>query len=188
MEPRTLDDLLAVEAIRQLKARYCRFVDTKQWRQLEKLFTPDARLEGFGSVPDGSNPAHFVDGVSKRLGQATTIHHVQAPEITLVGPETARGIWSMMDHVEFPADQQPPGSPIDRGWIGWGYYEEEYVRTNDNWLISYMRLARQRMEDLPVYHPQAKPIRHTPNTEWFLEPGRPNDGPNFRSWHRPDQV
>ena len=36
MEPRTLDDLLAVEAIRQLKARYCRFVDTKQWRQLEK--------------------------------------------------------------------------------------------------------------------------------------------------------
>jgi hypothetical protein len=167
MNPRTLDDLLAFEAIRQLKARYCRYVDTKQWERLEELFIPDARLEGFGSVPDGSNPARFVDGVSKRLGQATTIHHVQAPEIALVGPDTARGIWSMMDHVEFSADQQSSGLPADHGWIGWGYYEEEYIRTNGNWLISYMRLARQRMDELPVDHSQAKPGRHTPNSGWL---------------------
>jgi len=167
VNPNPLDQLPALEAIRQLKARYCRFVDTKQWERLKALFTPDARCDGFGSVPDGTDPATFVSAVSKRLAQAITVHHVHAPEIVFPTPERARGVWSMMDYVDFHAEGRAKGTPADRGWIGWGYYEEEYVRLDDVWLISYMRLTRQRMDALTADHPQAKFSRHRPSTDWL---------------------
>ncbi len=38
--------------IHQLKARYCRFLDSRQWLSLRALFTDDARFDGLGSAPD----------------------------------------------------------------------------------------------------------------------------------------
>ena len=115
MHPTTPDDLLAIEAIRQLKARYCRFVDTKQWERLRGVFVPDAKIDGLGSAPDGSSPATFVAGISKRLARVISIHHVHNPEIKLLGPDKARGIWPMMDYLEFPADTPPAEAPNARG-------------------------------------------------------------------------
>jgi hypothetical protein len=69
--------------------------------------------------------------------------------------------------VEFQADGQPNGTPAAQGWLGWGYYEEEYARIDGVWLISYMRLTRQRMDELPVDHPQAKFSRHSPTKGWL---------------------
>ena len=40
----TRDDLEALEAIRRLKARYFRYVDTKQWDRFGELFCEDAEL------------------------------------------------------------------------------------------------------------------------------------------------
>jgi len=165
--PATLEDLLAIEAIRRLKARYCRFVDTKQWARLAALFTPDARLEGFGSVPDGADSAALIAAISRRLADAITIHHVHTPEIVLTAPDRARGLWPMMDYVDFLENGPPAEAPSDRGWIGWGAYEEEYARVDGVWLISFMRLARQRMDTLTADHPMAKPGRHKPSPDWI---------------------
>lgn len=93
--------LLDLEAIKQLKARYCRLVDTKQWERLATLFTPDTRFEGFGSAPTGSDPTAFIDGISSRLRDAVSIHHCHTPEIVFTGPDSARGIWAMMDLLQF---------------------------------------------------------------------------------------
>jgi hypothetical protein len=157
------EDLIAIEQIRQLKARYCRLFDTKQWDRLREIFTPDARLEGFSSMPDGSGVEMFLDAVSRRLGPAITIHHVQAPEIKLLTPDKARGIWSMSDYVEFVPASASPGA---RGWRGWGWYEEEYVRAGGVWRISFMRLVRQRMDDLAADGPAPKPGRLKPTGDW----------------------
>lgn len=167
MKQSALDELVAIEAIRQLKARYCRFVDTKQWQRLEALFTPEAQLEGFGSVPDGSDPETFVAGVSKRLAEATTIHHVHNFEVALAERDRARGIWAMMDYVDFGRDEKWGDAASNRGWSGWGYYEEEYVRVDGSWRISFMRLVRQRMDMLATGHPSAKPGRHKPSVDWI---------------------
>ena len=35
-----------IEHVRAAKARYCRYVDTKQWDKLSSLFTDDCRFEG----------------------------------------------------------------------------------------------------------------------------------------------
>jgi len=167
MNESAIDELLATIAIQQLKARYCRLVDTKQWAQLITLYTADARLDGFGSVPDGTDPPTFVAGVSKRLDPAITIHHVQCPEIQILGPAAARSIWPMMDYVDFDPRGDASGLAADRGWVGWGYYEEEYVRADDTWLISYMRLTRQRMDQLADGHHRAMFGRHSPSKNWL---------------------
>ena len=159
----TLDELLAIEAIRQLKAAYCRLVDTKQWTRLQALFAENATVAGFGSVPDGSGPAEFVAGVAERVGSSVSIHHVHAPEIVLIGVDTARAVWPMMDYVEFP----DAPSTAERGWIGWGFYEEEYQREDGAWRISFMRLARQRMDDFDPEHPALKSGRIPPDPGWL---------------------
>ena len=44
-DPGRLHEMLEIHA---LKAAYCRYVDTKQWRRLQALFTDDVVFEGFG--------------------------------------------------------------------------------------------------------------------------------------------
>ncbi|MGD9804620.1 MAG: nuclear transport factor 2 family protein [Hyphomicrobiaceae bacterium] len=167
MPPETLEDLLAVEAIRDLKARYCRFVDTKQWERLATLFTPETRLFGFGSVSDGGTPEEFVAGISKRLARVISIHHVTSPEIAITGSDTARGIWPMMDYLEFPEGDGPHEAPDSRGFVGWGHYEEEYRRTADGWKFAYMRLTRLRIDPLSADHPHPLPGRYAQTKDWI---------------------
>jgi hypothetical protein len=163
----TLDHLVAIEAIRQLKARYCRFVDTKQWDRLAGVFAPGARLDGLGSAPDGSDAATFVAGISRRLARVISIHHVHNPEISLTGSDTARGIWPMMDYLEFPADERPSEAPDSRGFAGYGFYEEEYRKVGGEWLIAYLRLTRMRVDALPADHPFPAFGRHHPTPGWL---------------------
>lgn len=167
MSPTSPDAPADIAAIHHLKARYCRFVDTKQWDRLRALFTEDARLEGFGSVPDGADPAAFVAGVSAYLAHALTIHRVQSPEIELRGPNAARGLWAMMDYVDLHPDAAPPDGGQNRGWMGWGAYEEDYVCVDGTWRIAYMRLARQRLDWLAADHPRAAYNRHAPRPNWL---------------------
>ena len=161
------DQLVALEAIRQLKARYCRVLDTKQWGELERLFTADTKFDGFTSAPEGTDPSTFVGRIAERFEKAITIHRVHAAEIRFVSPQKARGIWSMMDYVDLQPHADTLSYPEGRGWIGWGYYEEEYQREDDQWRISYMRLTRQRMDELRADHPAAANIRLGPSKDWL---------------------
>jgi hypothetical protein len=163
LAPQSLADLVALAAIRQLKAAYCRFVDTKQWDQLRALFTADATIEGSSLVADGSSVAEFIDGSSERFVDVVSIHHVHEPEIVLTGPEMARGCWPLSDYVEFLN-----GDPIvGRGWIGWGRYEEEYRRIDGQWRIAFMRIARYRVDEITADHPAFKPGRIPPSPDWL---------------------
>jgi hypothetical protein len=163
----TIEGLLAMEEIRQLKARYCRFVDTKQWDRLAGLFAPDARLDGLGSAPDGSDSATFVAGISRRLARVISIHRVHSPEISLTASDRARGIWPMMDYLEFPEAERPAEAPGSRGFRGYGFYEEEYQRIDGRWLIAYLRLTRLRIDALPADPPVATFGRHKPTPGWL---------------------
>lgn len=167
MHPTSLEDLLAIQAIGQLKAKYCRFVDTKQWDRLATLFAPGAKLDGFGSAPDGSDAVAFVAGIGKRLANVVSVHHCHTPEIRLEGPDRARGIWAMMDYLDFGEGQGPAEAPGSRGFVGYGYYEEEYRRIGGVWLLAYMRLTRQRIDPLPANHPRPLPGRYAPTPDWL---------------------
>lgn len=145
--------LLSFELIAQLKSRYCRYIDTKQWDRLAGLFTEDCRFEGLGSVPAGAGVAAFVAGVSTRLAPTISVHHVHQPELVLTSATTARGVWAMEDFVEWQDGGAVKEAPGARGFRGYGHYEEEYRREGDSWKISFLRLTRLRIDAVPADSP-----------------------------------
>ena len=138
------DRLVATEAIKQLKARYFRTLDTKAWDDFGEVFASDAVLEVPEAEMTTEGRAAIVAAVSAALVGTTTVHHGHTPGIDVTGPDTARGIWAMSDYVEWPA---PDGG--DRvGLRGYGHYHEEYVRTDGRWYIRRSRLERLRGDPL----------------------------------------
>ncbi len=139
--------LYAIEQIKQLKARYFRFLDTRNWDEFEKLFTVDCRhlgYEGEGSVIDTwEGYRSMLEAV---IDPGRSVHHGHMPEITLESPTEARGIWAMFDFVERTGEH--PSS-----FTGYGHYHETYRKESDGWRISSKRLVRLRVDDLPAVPP-----------------------------------
>lgn len=130
------------EQLRELKARYCRYADTKQWAALRRLMTDDATFAGFGSAPDGCTPDEFVAGVARRLSTAVSVHHCTMPEFTFTGPDEATGTWAMTDRLEWPEGFRPSEAPDARGFIGYGHYVERYRRDESGWRFARIELSR----------------------------------------------
>src|ERR1700704_4430500 len=109
-----------IDAIKQLKARYFRFMDTKRWDDLRRQFTDDARFDGTNKPVTG--PDEFVAWNTVRLGPATTVHQGHMPEILLTSKDTAKGIWAMFDWVEFSTVITSGRGKGYRGFVGYGHY------------------------------------------------------------------
>jgi hypothetical protein len=140
------DTLLEIEKIKQLKARYCRFLDAKDWNAWRGIFTDDFisdTSEAGGKLINGGD--EFVAFVRKNLGarHRTTVHQVHAPEIELISETSARGIWALEDFVRFA-----PGLNLR----GYGHYTETYEKTEGIWRIKASKLTRLR-EDIvtPIF-------------------------------------
>jgi hypothetical protein len=159
--------LLDLEALKRLKAAYCRFVDTKRWDDLRGLFTPDARFEGFAAALSGGGVDRFIAGISARFATATSAHHCHMPEIAFTGPDAARGVWAMMDHVDLGAGEALAEAPESRGFVGMGHYEDEYRRVDGNWKIAFSRLTRLRVDFLPRDHPLVRPGLLPLSRDWL---------------------
>jgi len=135
-----MDDL---EAIRQLKARYFRLMDTKQWDAWGEVFSEDAVLQ---ASPDPEERfvgrEEIVARVSGYLADAVTVHHGHMPEIQVDG-DRATGIWAMFDYVDMP-------QLVLRGA---GHYHEEYLRDAGRWRIRASRLTRLWLDVQPKVKP-----------------------------------
>lgn len=136
--------LLAIEEIKQLKARYFRCMDTRRWTEMASVFSRDAHLDTDGFTADGRDG--IIAFLERVLRDARTVHHGHMPEITVTSPTTAHGIWAMFDYVEF-APPTPNDTPT--GLFGYGHYEEDYVVEDDAWRIANLRLTRLRVDPLP---------------------------------------
>jgi len=143
MEP--LQQLMELEAIRRLKARYFRLFDTKDWQNWAQVFTPDASLQFDLAVStrgrDGE-PAPALVGrdaiiayVSRASADDETVHHGHTPEIDFVGENEARGIWAMEDIVD-------RGDHVIHGF---GHYHETYLKQDGEWRIASVHLTRTRL-------------------------------------------
>ena len=108
-----VDQLGAIEAIRQLKARYFRLMDEKRWDEWADVFTDDAVIVTTDDAP-GMEPiiggAAFVAFLSPILEGVITCHHGHMPEIELLSHDRARGIWAMFDRVDHPARGRQGGA------------------------------------------------------------------------------
>ncbi|WP_327295154.1 MULTISPECIES: nuclear transport factor 2 family protein [unclassified Streptomyces] len=140
--------LAATEDIKQLKARYFRLMDTKDWTAMREVFTDDARMDIDGFVTTGGDAiAAFLSDV---LTDVRTVHHGHMPEIELTGDGRATGIWAMYDYVQFPGDGLP------QGFHGYGHYHDEYRLQDGAWRIATTRVARLRQDLLAGGLPQGQ--------------------------------
>ena len=132
----TSTDLLAIEDIKKLKARYFRTMDTKDWQGLRDCFTEDL-VADFRDAPgmysEGSE--EYMQQLTDILQAASTVHHGHCPEIELVDDNNATGIWAMDDIVKLP----------DISLQGWGHYHETYRKEQGEWKIATIRLSRLRL-------------------------------------------
>ena len=131
--------LLEIEAIKQLKARYCRLLDTKDWQAWRALFADDFlsdTSQAGGKVIRGAD--EFVAFTRKGLRSQPTVHQVHAPEIDLTSRTTARGVWALEDVVRFG-----PGVNMR----GYGHYTETYEKVDGQWVFTSSALTRLR-EDI----------------------------------------
>jgi hypothetical protein len=153
-----VDQLLAIEEIKQLKYRYLRYMDAKDWDRFAELLLPD--VEFFFGVPDEQfwpdtrertaegwvqvPRDELVEWAASGAEGSTTVHHAHMPDITVTGTTTARATWSLTDVTRFDAD------PEGRWFRGYGGYEEEYRRTGEGWRISRSVFYRWSIDGFEV--------------------------------------
>jgi hypothetical protein len=138
-------DFEDVEAIKQLKARYFRMMDLKDWDGLAAVFTDDVVIDMTGEGAGVTRSvAEYMPFLRNAIEPVLTVHHGHMPEITLTSPTTATGIWSMEDKLWWPE-----GAPI-KHLHGYGHYHETYEKTPAGWRIKTMTLTRLHREVVPA--------------------------------------
>lgn len=138
-----------VDAIKQLKYRYWRYLDTKQWDELATCFAPDASV-AYGS---GRYEFHGVEAIMKFLREslgrergAVTIHQGHHPEIQLTSATTAQGTWALYNYMYNVKE--------NRGIRIGAYYHDDYVKAAGVWKfqhIGYENLFHEewKRDDIP---------------------------------------
>lgn len=139
-----IERLLIIHEIQLLKARYFRTLDCKDWDGFGDVFTADCRFAAARTTEDLDPEPRFgrdviVKSVRRNVGRAVTAHQGYMPEIEVISPMAAKGVWAMSDIVEFP-----DGKPFKR-LTGAGHYHESYVLAGGRWMINSLRLSRLRV-------------------------------------------
>lgn len=143
-----IERLIAIEEIKQLKARYFRCMDTKDWPGLQSVFAPDAELDMRGEAADKSKAAeglifgaaNIMPFIRNAVLDLVTVHHGHMPEIEITSPTTAKGLWAMEDVLRWPE-----GAAV-KTLHGYGHYHETYRRLDGGWHIQTSRLSRLRVD------------------------------------------
>lgn len=150
-----VERLEAIEDIRNLKARYFRLIDTKQWDALRDVFAADLKV----LTPDGEIYAEggdtYANALRNSLEKAVSCHQGLLGEIEIIDADHAKAIWSMQDVIEWE-DCHP-----QFGWksiLGRGHYHETYCREAGAWRIATLTLTRLRLDtEMPDQQKQERP-------------------------------
>ncbi len=141
--PTTLDDLIQIEAIKNLKHRYMRCLDQKRFEEMREIFTPDATARYSGGRYSFNGIEEIIGFLNESMSSEDFLssHRCVHPEIQLSNDRHATGIWAFDDTVVM----------MDYGLRlrGAGFYSDEYVRTDDGWRIAHTGYKRTFEEVLP---------------------------------------
>lgn len=147
--------LVAVDQIKQLKAKYFRGVDTCNGDLVKETLAEDCVLDYMGCCTDPATGKDFIPAMNvilrgrdswrsnglSRLG-IVSIHQGHTFEVEFTSDTSAKGIWSMTDRLYFP----PRGEFACM--TGFGHYHETYEKIANSWKIKTTRITRLRVEIL----------------------------------------
>jgi hypothetical protein len=146
-----VNNLLSVEQIKQVKARYWRAIDSGDSELLRTTFTEDCLIDFRGSMGEDEGDStniwtdreSFLTSSAAAFGAIRTIHHGFVPEIDFTAEGEATAIWPMEDIVIVSHPSE--GLPFTH-FHGWGHYHDRYRETADGWRMCATRLVRTRIE------------------------------------------
>jgi len=116
-------------------------LDTKDWHAYVETYADDGVLELPWATLERSELADFV---ARDLGRFHATHHVSANHSIEIDGDTARSrSYVLAMHVLDPPDQATQ-------WLGGGWYDNEYRRTDHGWRLTRVRIT-------PVWDIGARP-------------------------------
>ena len=130
-----MQDIQDIEAIKQLRARYTRAIDTKDWDDYRQTLADDFTMDSGGRTTSGADV--FVTSLKQHLSEALTVHHAHMPEIKLTSPTAATGVWAMEDLVRWPDGRE---------LHGYGHYHDTYEKVDGGWRVKSSALTRLRVD------------------------------------------
>jgi SnoaL-like domain len=146
-----IEKLLAIEAIKQTKARYFRCLDSKDWQGLAATFATDAQMDMRAQSHNENNliigNQNIAKYVASSLQPLITVHHGHTIEIEFTADTSAKVILAMEDILWRPSDI--PGQKPVKYVHGWGHYRETYQCIDGQWLIQTTTLTRLNLEVAP---------------------------------------
>lgn len=136
--------LEAIEAIRQLKYRYFRLLDSKRWDELGACFTDDATAAYDGGKYSFTGRAAILEFLSTALGShdILSLHQGHHPEIELIDAAHAQGTWYLEDYLIF----RDSGMRLR----GAAFYDDRYVLGDGSWRIAHTGYVRTFEEVQPA--------------------------------------
>lgn len=150
-----------IELIRRLKYRYCRCIDTANIEELRELFTEDAAVCYVGGSYrfEAQGRETILEALSYAFhAEAIALHHVNHPEIDLISPTEASGVWYLKDwFLDLRRKIITDGSAL---------YRDRYLKRDGRWQIHYASYER-------IYE-IVTPVTETPNitAHWLARHGR----------------
>lgn len=131
-----MSDLDELEAIKQLKYKYLRCLDTKAWGELAECFLEDATSAYDAGKYTFEGREQVIGFLEKALGPPTmiTMHQVHHPEIELTSATTATGRWYLEDMVI--------DTKHNTTLRGAAFYRDEYVKVGGRWKLKFTGYER----------------------------------------------
>ena len=124
-------DLETIEAIKRVKYRYLRALDTKHWDDFADTLTEDIVGDygsSMGKEHHFTNRDELVEFMRTSMpANVITEHRVTHPEITVVDEDQAEGIWYLQDKVIV--------AEFNFMLFGAAFYHDRYRKTEDGWKI-----------------------------------------------------
>lgn len=146
-----IEKLLAIEEIRQLRPKYWRIIDAKEFDELLGLFTEDAWFDshealmdpikgqypGFPMSPVSTGREELINGIIAGMPpELQSCHMGNTGEIEITSDTTARGIIPFTDRLIIPGVVAT---------AGYGYYYDDYEKVDGKWYIKGGTLRRKRV-------------------------------------------
>ncbi len=122
-------DLQEIEAIKRLKYKYFRCLDTKRWDEMRECFTEDATSAYSSGKYSFQGREQILKFLIDAMDRPTVLsaHHGHHPEIELTSATTAVGVWALSDtFIDLHAGVTVRGA---------AYYRDDYVKVNGQWKI-----------------------------------------------------
>jgi hypothetical protein len=148
---RDIQQLMDIEAIKQLKHAYFRCLDTANFEELETLFHPDGSVHFKGGAYEWKlkgRDEYLANLRSSFTRESVGHHNGHHPEIQILSDVEATGIWYLADNMWV--------LNFDFFTSGTALYWDRYVKRDGRWMIADTKYERiyelsKKLEERPPF-------------------------------------